>query len=79
LFRDLAAMSFILLVATPSLAITFDWQVVGWIALMFMLQTVLCAVTSRNTGIRFVANVLVLHSAKDEHKSKDIKTAAKAR
>jgi hypothetical protein len=78
LFRDLATMSFILLVASPSLAITFTWQMVGWIALILMLQMVLCAVTSRNTGIRFVANVLVLHSAKDEHKSKEIKTAAKA-
>lgn len=37
----------------------------GRVALMFAMQTVLCAVTSRNTGIRFVTNVLVLHSASE--------------
>lgn len=78
LFRDLATMSLMLFLASPSLATVFDWQVVGWAALTFVLQTALCAVTSRNTGIRFVANVLVLHSAKDAPKPKARKTAAKA-
>lgn len=78
LFRDLATMSLMLLLVSPSLAIPFDWQVVGWAALIFVLQTVLCAVTSRNTGIRFVSNVLVLHSANDAPKAKTKKAAAKA-
>lgn len=78
LFRDLATMSFMLFLASPSLAIAFDWHVVSWAALTFVLQTLLCAVTSRNTGIRFVANVLVLHSAKDAPKPKSRKTSAKA-
>lgn len=78
LFRDLATMSLMLFLASPSLAIPFDWQVAGWAALIFVLQTALCAVTSRNTGIRFVANVLVFHSAKNAPKPKDRKPAVKA-
>lgn len=70
LFRDLATMSLMLLLACPSLAIAFDWQVVGWSTLIFVLQTTLCAFASRNTGIRFVVNVLVLHSTKDVPKSR---------
>jgi hypothetical protein len=70
LFRDLAAMSLALLVASPALAFAFDWRVVAWAALLFLAQTMLCAVTSRNTGIRFVTNVLVLHSSKDAPKKK---------
>lgn len=75
LFRDLAVMSIMLLIASPSLAIAFDWRMVGCAALIFAAQTVLCAITSRNTGIRFVTNVLVLHSAKDVAKQKSKKVA----
>lgn len=78
LFRDLAVMSLLLFIASPSLAIAFDWRVVGWAVLIFAVQTLLCAVTSRNTGIRFVTNVLVLHSVKDDPKPKAKKAAAKA-
>lgn len=78
LFRDLAVMSLFLFMASPSLAIAFDWRVVGWAVLIFAVQTLLCAVTSRNTGIRFVTNVLVLHSVKDAPKPKAKKAAAKA-
>lgn len=70
LFRDLAAMSLALMVASPILAIAFDWRIVMWAASLFVAQTVLCAITSRNTGIRFVNNVLVLHSSKDTPKAK---------
>lgn len=77
LFRDLATMSLMLFLASPSLAIPFDWQVAGWAALIFVVQTALCAVTSRNTGVRFVANVLVLHSAKGAPKPKATKAAPK--
>jgi hypothetical protein len=65
LFRDLGAMSLVLLLGSSGLVFAFDWQVVGWAALLFVVQLVLCAATSRNTGIRFVTNVLVLHSSKD--------------
>lgn len=75
LFRDLAAMSLLLLIASPLLAIAFDWRVVGLAALCFAVQTLLCALTSRETGIRFVTNVLVLHSSADAKPAK--KPAAK--
>ena len=77
LFRDLATMTLTLLVASPALAIPFDWRVAGWAACIFTIQTLLCAATSRNTGIRFVTNVLVLHSAKEAPKPRK-KAAAKA-
>lgn len=70
LYRDLCAMSLALLLATPVLAFAFDWRVVGWAVLLFTAQTLLCALTSRNTGIRFITNVLVLHSSKDAPKVK---------
>jgi hypothetical protein len=63
LFRDLAAMSLVLFIASPLLSFAFDWRIVGFAALLLGVQTVLCAVTSRNTGVRFVTNVLALHGA----------------
>lgn len=64
LFRDLTVMSLTLLLVSPVLAIFLDWRQVGWCALILAFQALLCAVSSRNSGIRFITNVLVLHSVK---------------
>lgn len=70
LFRDLAAMSFVLFTFSPTLAFAFDWHLAKSAALLFAAQTMLCVFTSRNSGIRFVTNVLSLHSAPSNLKPK---------
>jgi hypothetical protein len=75
LFRDLAAMSLALGIASPVLWFAFNWQVAACAAALFLGEALLYAITSRNTGIRFVTNVLVLHSSKEVPKPK--RTAAK--
>lgn len=70
LFRDLATMSLVLLIGSPLIAIGFDWSIACKSAILFAVQTVLFAITSRNTAIRFVTNVMVLHSAMTVSKPK---------
>lgn len=78
LFRDLTAMSTVMLIASPALALAFDWRVVGWAALLLLVQAVLCAIASRNCGIRFITNVLVLHGAEAVAKPKAAPKTKKA-
>lgn len=69
LFRELAALSFSLLVMVPiGLYFVFPQAALPAFAL-FLIQYLLCALAGRNSGIRFVTNVLVLHSSTDPKKS----------
>lgn len=64
LFRDIAAMSLLLAVATPLLLIFsgVDFGRVFACFALFGTQYLLAAFSAKNTGIRFVQNVLAVHS-----------------
>jgi hypothetical protein len=63
-YRDMAAVSFLLLVVVPG-GVYLDgaasfaaWAVAGILALQYLIA----AVAARHSGIRFVTNVLAVHS-----------------
>jgi hypothetical protein len=66
MFRDITAMS-LLLVPLVALGLFLNgnttWAVV-WSAVVFAVQYLIAALAARNSGIRFVQNVLCIHSAK---------------
>jgi hypothetical protein len=65
LYRDMAAISFLLLMVVPS-GLYFNGAVfsaVWTVAGIFALQYVIAAVAARHSGIRFVTNVLAIYSA----------------
>jgi hypothetical protein len=64
LFRDLAAMSFVLLVAVPTGLCLFgaDGKLITQSSILFVVQYLLSAVAGRLQGVRFVTTVLALHS-----------------
>lgn len=64
LFRDIAAMSLVLAVTTP-LVLIFSGVDFGRVLACFALfatQYLLTALSAKNTGIRFVQNVLAVHA-----------------
>jgi len=66
LFRDAAAMSALLTVFAPPLLWAFGANMVTALCggLVFAAQFLVCAVSSRNNGIRFVTSVLAIHSSR---------------
>jgi hypothetical protein len=64
LFRDLAALSFVLIFAAPAVLWFIDRPLVSPAALIFGAQYLLSAIAARHEGVRLVNNVLALHSAK---------------
>lgn len=66
MYRDMAAMSLPLIVLVPlGLFIYGASSAVPWIAAgLFFLQFLISTVSARNSGVRFVCNVLAIHSAK---------------
>lgn len=65
LFRDIAAIS-VLLLPTASAALWFAGSSVGGVLIavaFFAVQYLLSAAAARNSGIRFICNVLAIHSA----------------
>src|SRR2546429_9347485 len=66
MYRDMAAMSLLLIRLVPAAL----WNAGAppasrWIAGgLFVLQYVLCAISARHSGARFVCNVLAVHSTK---------------
>jgi hypothetical protein len=66
MYRDMAAVSFILAPVVPAAL----WYVGAppasrWIAgALFVLQYAVCAIGARHSGVRFVCNVLAIHSTK---------------
>lgn len=66
LFRDLASISLLLTVAAPAALFLISAStatMVAAAAFMFV-QYILAAIAARNSGIRFVTNVLSIHSVK---------------
>ncbi|WP_239687565.1 hypothetical protein [Burkholderia cenocepacia] len=66
MFRDIAAMS-LLLVPLGALGLFLFGNTVtavAWSAVVFAVQYSIAALAARNSGIRFVQNVLCIHSAK---------------
>ncbi len=66
LFRDLAAMSLLLApIATLTLSLSGSASPTAWIAFALLCtQYAATALAGRNNGVRFVTNVLTLHSVK---------------
>ncbi|MGF6759138.1 hypothetical protein [Paraburkholderia sp. GAS42] len=64
LFRDIAAMSLLLVVVAALLLylIQNSGSAALWTGGVFLVQFVIAAVAARNCGVRFVQNVLVFHS-----------------
>jgi hypothetical protein len=66
MYRDMAAMSLLLIPLVPAVlwhagATRGSW----WIAATFFaVQYLACAMCARNSGVRFVCNVLAIHSSK---------------
>jgi len=65
MFRDIAAMSLLLvpLVALGLFLFGNTVTAVAWPAVVFAVQYSIAALAARNSGIRFVQNVLCIHSA----------------
>ena len=66
MYRDMAVLSLPLIVLVP-LVLYFvhagsDAMLAA--AILFAVQYVLCAVSARHAGVRFVCNVLAIHAAK---------------
>ena len=61
--RELTAISFALLVAIPGILIFLKPEVAVVGALLLLVQFLLSSLGARNSGIRFVNNVLVVHAA----------------
>jgi hypothetical protein len=66
MFRDIAAMSLLLvpLVALGLFLFGDTVTAVVWSAVVFAVQYLIAALAARNSSIRFVQNVLCIHSAK---------------
>jgi len=69
MFRDIAAMSLLLvpLVALGLFLIGNTVTAIAWSAVVFAVQYSIAALAARNPGIRFVQNVLCIHSARLFH------------
>ncbi|MFJ2995485.1 hypothetical protein [Pandoraea sp. NPDC087047] len=67
MYRDMAAMSFLLIPLVPAaLWYTGVPPANRWIAGgLFAVQYVVCAISARHSGTRFVCNVLAVHSTKE--------------
>jgi hypothetical protein len=65
LYRDMAAISLLLLIAVPAALYLNGAAVFAVVAVagIFALQYLMAAVAARHKGIRFVTNVLAIHSA----------------
>ncbi|MCX4163580.1 MULTISPECIES: hypothetical protein [Paraburkholderia] len=66
MFRDVAAMSLLLvpLVALGLFLFGNTTSAVGWSVVVFAAQYLVAVLAARNSGIRFVQNVLCIHAAK---------------
>lgn len=66
LFRDVAAMSILLVPIVPFALFVFGNKPAAawWSAGLFALQYLVAALAARNCGIRFVQNVLCIHATK---------------
>jgi hypothetical protein len=64
LFRDMAAMSVVLLPVAPIALWFLDRSLALPAAVLFGAQYLLSAIAARHNGVRMVTNVLALHSAK---------------
>lgn len=66
MFRDIAAMSILLVPLVPAVLFFFGNKpsVVALSAIVFAVQYLITAVAARNSGIRFVQNVLSIHATK---------------
>ncbi|WP_244125874.1 hypothetical protein [Burkholderia gladioli] len=66
MFRDIAAMSLLLvpLVAFGLFLFGNTFTAIAWSAMVFAVQYLIAVLAARNSGIRFVQNVLCIHSAK---------------
>jgi hypothetical protein len=65
LYRDMAAMSFLLLIAAPAglYLSRFNLGAVSTTAAVFALQFLSTAISARHSGVRLVTNVMSIHSA----------------
>ncbi|WP_091785714.1 hypothetical protein [Paraburkholderia steynii] len=72
MFRDIAAMSILLVPVAPSVLFLFGNKpsTAAWSAAVFGLQYLITAVAARNSGVRFVQNVLCIHATKKVTASK---------
>lgn len=66
LFRDMAALSLLMSLGSLVFLPVAGLSVSTWsgVALVFILQYIISAICARNHGVRFVTNVLALHSIK---------------
>ena len=66
LFRDLAAISIVLTPAAPIGVYLLDGGIRAALlaGVLMLIQYLLAAIAARNSGVRFVTNVLAIHSAK---------------
>ncbi len=66
MYRDMAAISFILASVIPAalwyieVALASRWTAGG----LLVLQYVACAIGARHSGVRFICNVMAIHSTK---------------
>ncbi len=78
LFRDIAAMSLILVLAVPTTIYFSDIDQSsalicgGW----FLSQYLIATIAARNTGVRFVQNVLALHASRKVSNSRTAKSTS---
>ena len=76
MYRDMAAISLPLIIVAP-LGLHFAGSTTStlWItAALFAIQFIVCAIGARNSGIRFVCNVLAIHSTTKATTSKPTTT-----
>jgi hypothetical protein len=66
LFRDIAAVSILLVPLVPLALLVLGSRpsALAWSAGIFVVQYLIAAVAARNSGVRFVQNVLCVHAAK---------------
>lgn len=76
LFRDIAAMSLILVLAVPAVMYFngIDQSRILICAAWFLGQYLVAAFAARNTGVRFVQNVLAVHASRKISSSRTAKT-----
>ena len=79
LFRDLAALSFILVIVAPALLLVVGapTQAAGFAFAVMLVQYIASATAGRFQGERLVCNVLALHGAAITAKPRRAKSAAK--
>lgn len=78
LFRDIAAMSLILLLVVPAVMYfnSIDKARILICAIWFLGQYLVAAFAARNTGVRFVQNVLAVHASRKVISARTAKTIA---